>query len=163
MGKADLSDLNEMDPRVHAAAVAYQRGLYHLFMLKQDGGSDACTRGLRAYAAVFQLCAVHVLLDKTFTFQNLPHGLRRVVVNDDRPTRQKIDAAALVTHSLLTADRRNHNRKWPVGFSDGHPLRASAEVALRLFDRTVECRHTLLYRPFLLENGGKYEWMDCPP
>jgi len=150
-----------MDPRLHAAAVAYQRGLYHLFILKQDGDIDDYTRGLRTYAAVFQLCATHVLLDKTFTFQKLPGELRRVIVND-RPTRQKIDAAALVTHSLLTADARNGNRGWRVGFSDGHPLRASSELALGLFDRTVECRHTLLYRPFLLKGAGGYQWEDCP-
>jgi hypothetical protein len=26
----------------------------------------------------------------------------------------------------------------------------------------VECRHTLIYRPFLQESGGKYGWEDCP-
>jgi hypothetical protein len=43
----DLTDFNEPNHRVKSASAVYQKGIYHLFMLRNGESSDAYARILR--------------------------------------------------------------------------------------------------------------------
>ena len=55
-----------------------------------------------------------------------------------------------MTHSVF------ENGGWK-GFPVGHHLHSVSKLTLDLYDKTVEARHSLIYRPFMLANL----WEDC--
>lgn len=83
--------------------------------------------------------------------------LLKVLCRDlQNPTRHEIDPSALITHSVFENDD-----KWK-GFPVDHPLGASSKQALSLYKESVEARHNMIYRPFLLEERtGGILWQDC--
>lgn len=148
-----LSDFNDPIHRIQSASAAFQRGVYHLFVLQQACDHDIYSKVIRTYQATFQLCLTHLLLDLSFPIAySVPARLKKRCRDPAQPTRAEIDPAALVTHSVF------ENRTWHP--SPGSPFSSSGISALDLIGRTVEARHNLIYRPFLLERNGLH-WEDC--
>lgn len=155
-----FDDFNDHSHRESAASALFQKGAYHLFIVKQQE-SDAFARVLRLYQCLFQLCSALLLLDDSVDLnlkaQRLQGPLRRRCADSSNPSRREIDPAAVLTHSTFDT-----NGDWS-GFHAGHPLHAASTQAVALFRRVVEARHNLIYRPFLLaSSGGGSYWEDCP-
>lgn len=148
----NLSDFNDLSHRLSSATAAFQKGIYHLFFLSTMDSQEHFSKILRTYQCLFQLCLTYLLLDSSYKLdaKHLPSRLRKLCDDAEAPTRAEIDPAAIVTHSVF------ENRKWK-GLGKSHPLHLSSKGALDLYQRTVEARHNLLYRPFMLANY----WEDC--
>ena len=165
---SSLTDFDYSPHRTVAAAVALQKGVYHLFILRSDLHTDSYEQLLRSYQCVFELSVTLVLLDEAFSLnalvKHLPGPLRARCDDPKNPRRDELDPACLVTHSVF------ERHKW-AGFPTPHPLAPVGTEALNLFSRVVEARHNLIYRPFLLDGTkrpftaiegsfGPY-WEDC--
>ena len=160
---SSLTDFDYQPHRTVSAAVAFQKGLYHLFLLHNDQRTDIYELLIRTYQCVFQLCVTLLLLDETFSLTDLlntpaARGLaKKVCADPKKPGRNEIDPACVLTHSAI--------QKWS-GFTSTHPLVQSGVKARELLSRTVDARHNLLYRPFLLDRTdpgfdfGPF-WEDC--
>jgi hypothetical protein len=154
-----MSSLTDFDDQVHraqAAAAAFQKGVYQLFILRNERTTDSYDRLLRSYQCVFQLCVALVLVDERFTLnpivkRGLGNPLKRKCNDEKSPKRDELDPACVITHSVF------EKAIWK-GFPAGHSLAAVAIESLALHSRVNEARHNLLYRPFLL-NGP--HWEDC--
>jgi hypothetical protein len=156
----DVTEMNATnfdDPthRVESATVAFQKGLYHLFLIKKRSEPDIYGQVIRTYQCLFQICLTQLLLDSSFPLngelRHLSRRLRSLCQDPNRPTRSDLDPACLVTHSIF------ENRRWS-GFPIQHSLHSVSQLALDLYGRVVKARHNLLYRPFLLD--GLF-WEDC--
>lgn len=149
----DVKDLNEPGHRVMSASAVYQKGIYHLFMLKNKEASDAYARIIRIYQCIFQLCLTQLLLDMDYKLKpkDISPRLREHCRDGENPTRKEIDPAAIVTHSVFEKGR------W-TGAKRGHPLHEISKATIKLYKRVVEARHNLIYRPFMLAG---YFWEDC--
>jgi hypothetical protein len=149
----DLKDFNEPGHRVMSASAVYQKGIYHLFMLKNKEASDAYARILRVYQCLFQLCLTQLLLDRDYQLKprDISPRLKEHCRDRENPTRKEIDPAAIVTHSVFEKGR------W-TGAKRGHPLHEISKTTIKLYRRVVEARHNLIYRPFMLAG---YFWEDC--
>jgi hypothetical protein len=164
--KPALTDFDARYHRCASAAVSLQKGIYHLFMLRRQAttdlyATDLYAKVLRTYQCVFQICLALLLLDFDFSLnpmlKRIPPRLRRLCGNSNEPSREYLDPACVVTHSVF----ENGHRAWH-GFRQEHPLHSVAEDALALYRRIVDARHSLLYRPFLTDEGGRMFWRDCP-
>jgi hypothetical protein len=159
---SSLTDFDYQPHRTVAAAVALQKGIYHLFALRSDLEADNYSRLIRSYQSLFQVSLTLLLLDDAFSLNGLLKHLQGPVkarCNDpEKPRRDELDPACVVTHSVF-------GRKWR-GFPAAHPLAGIATEALHLYSRAVDARHNLLYRPFLLDNtrasSGDLEWAFGP-
>jgi hypothetical protein len=140
--------------RTQSASAVFQRGMYHLFTIEQGTDCDVYSSVVRSYQAVYQLCLTILLLDFTYALQGkrVSERLRARCADVNAPTCAEIDPAAIVTHSVF------ENRRW-AGPPHPSPLRIVAVRALDLINRIVEARHSLIYRPFLLDRGGLL-WQD---
>jgi len=70
-----------------------------------------------------------------------------------KPSRDKVDPSVALTHSDFGKGA------WE-GFPAGLPLHQASVTATALINRIVDPRHTVTYRPMLLEREGWY-WEDC--
>jgi hypothetical protein len=149
----DLTDFYEPSHRVMSASAVYQKGIYHLFMLKHREASDAYARILRVYQCLFQLCLTQLLLDMEYQLKSrdISPRLKEHCRDRENPTRKEIDPAAIVTHSVFEKGR------W-TGAKRGHPIHEISKKTIKLYKRVVEARHNLIYRPFMLAG---YFWEDC--
>lgn len=149
----DLTDFNEPSHRIMSASAVYQKGIYHLFMLKEGESSDAYARILRVYQCLFQLCLTQLLLDMEYQLKprDISPRLKEHCRDRENPTRKEIDPAAIVTHSVFERGR------W-AGARRGHPIHEISKRTIKLYKRVVEARHNLIYRPFMLAG---YFWEDC--
>lgn len=141
-------DFDNTTYRIKSASAVFQKGIYHLFILKEEKDSDIFSRVLRLYQTLFQLAITSRLLDfnSSLNFKrDPPRRLRKY---------KQIDPAAIVTHSMF--EDSGGKEFWP-GFPSGHPLHMSSMNLLKLLARVVDARHNLMYRPFMLENF----WEDC--
>lgn len=150
---ADLKDFNDVSHRVESASAVFQKGIYHLFVLKTRETPDVYARVLRMYQCLFQLCLTQLLLDLDYRLdpKGISKRLRQLCQDPKNPTRKEVDPAAIITHSVF------ENGKWP-GTSQGHHLETASKSAVGLYLRVVEARHHLIYRPFMLH--GPF-WEDC--
>ena len=158
---ATLNDFDNLNHRVESATVTFQKGIYHLFVLIKQPEKDVYSQIVRTYQCVFQICLSQLLLDKKYELnqrvRNLSRRLKKFCQKDNEPiqnvepTRKHLDPACLITHSVF------ENKKWN-GFPTGHPLFSVSQSALDLFNRVVDARHNLIYRPFLLD---QMFWEDC--
>jgi len=148
----DLSDFNNLNHRISSACATFQKGIYHLYFLVLHDSQDWYSRILRAYQCLFQLCVTQLLLDSDYRLdtKNIQKRLLKLCKNPDQPLRSEIDPAATITHSVF------ETHKWK-GLHKAHPLYSCSVNALSLYHKTVEARHNLIYRPFMLENY----WEDC--
>ncbi|HEX7997924.1 MAG TPA: hypothetical protein VF528_05995 [Pyrinomonadaceae bacterium] len=149
----DITDFNDTNHRIASASAAFQKGIYHLFMLRHRETSDYYAQILRAYQSLFQLCLTQLLLDMDHQLKSkdIPVRLRKLCWDRENPTRKELDPAAIVTHSVF------ENGRWE-GVKVGHPLRNVSKAAVKLYKRVVDARHNLIYRPFMLD--GPF-WEDC--
>jgi hypothetical protein len=149
------TNFDDRNHRVESATAAFQKGLYHLFLIKKRSEADMYSQIIRTYQCLFQICLSQLLLDSSFSLngklQHLPRRLRLLCLDPSRPTRSDLDPACLITHSIF------EDRKWAC-FPPQHPLYSVSKLALDLYGRVVDARHNLLYRPFLLD--GLF-WEDC--
>lgn len=149
---SSIIDFNDPDHRIQSASAAFQKGLYHLFILKKRETTDVFAQVLRLYQCLFQLCLTELLLDSDYDLNKvkIQPRLRNFCQNPEQPTRREIDPAAIVDHTTF------EKKKWR-GFRKGHPLEKVSKCTLELYARVVDARHNLVYRPFMLDN--LYE--DC--
>lgn len=150
---ADLKDFNDVGHRVASASAVFQKGIYHLFVLKTREAPDMYARVLRMYQCLFQLCLTQLLLDLNYRLDpdDMFKRLRQLCRDPKNPTRKEVDPAAVINHSVF------ENGKWR-GAPKGHHLEAASQSAIGLYLRVVEARHHLIYRPFMLD--GPF-WEDC--
>jgi hypothetical protein len=62
---SSLGDFNDPWHRIRSSSVAFQKGLYHVYLLGNGNDSDRFASVLRLYQCVFQLCNAMLLLDLT--------------------------------------------------------------------------------------------------
>lgn len=157
-----LTDFNYQPHRTVSAAVAFQKGIYHLFLLRRNQPNDCYEQIIRTYQCIFQLCVTLVLLDEAFLIslkdlQRLSASVKKLCSDPKNPRRNEIDPACVLNHSAIL--------NWP-GLISTHPLAQPAAEAKALVSRTADARHNLLYRPFLLDDtdpGFEFGpfWEDC--
>lgn len=149
----DITDFNDVAHRIESASAVFQKGIYHLFILKTSRITDIYEKVLRSYQCLFLLCLTQLLLDMNFSIRtsSIQKRLKNICSDPSQPTRKDIDPAALINHSIF------EDRKWN-GFLVNHPLNISSNDTLNLFDRVVNARHNIIYRPFLLDNSY---WENC--
>ncbi len=147
--KNNLRDFNNINHRTYSATARFQKGLYHLFMLRKSGTGDVFGKILRMYQCLFDLCSTQLLLDSDFKLKK-EKRLKRYCKDPGQPTRDKIDPAAILNHSTF-------GNNWK-GFKAEHYLFDVSQRTLRLHNRVVETRHNLIYRPFMLAD---LFWEDC--
>lgn len=149
----DVKDFNNISHRVASASAVFQKGIYHLFLLKTREAPDMYARVLRMYQCLFQLCLTQLLLDLDYKLnpKDISKRLRQLCQDPANPTRKEVDPAAIITHSVF------ENGRWP-GAPKGHYLEAASKSAVGIYLRVVEARHHLIYRPFMLD--GPF-WEDC--
>jgi hypothetical protein len=152
--RTDIYDFNDIGHRVFSATATFQKGIYHLFILKNEKSPEVFTKVLRLYQCVFQLCLTQLLLDANYKIngKKIQQRLRRDCKDPEKPTRNEIDPAAIVKHSVF--EEEGH---WK-GFPQEHPLYLISKESLVLIQKIVEARHSLLYRPYMLD--GPF-WKDC--
>lgn len=146
---SSLTDFDYQPHRTVAAAVAFQKGIYHLFVLRGNPQTDSYEKLLRSYQCIFQLGVTLVLLDEAFLLNallgHLPGPLKGLCGDPTNPRRDELDPACVITHSVF------ERSKW-AGFPKTHTLAPIGTEVLKLYERVVKARHNLLYRPFLLDN-----------
>src|SRR5439155_14344577 len=102
-----LTDFDYQSHRTVSAAVAFQKGLYHLFLLQNNQPNDSYEQLIRTYQCVFQLCVTLVLLDQAFSLTGLLNTpqmkgvAKRLCGDPEVPGRNEIDPACLLTHSAI--------------------------------------------------------------
>ncbi len=150
---SEITDFNDASHRIESASATFQKGLYQLFVLKYRPECDAFGYVVRMYQCMFQLCVTQLLLDFSFPLgpKQIPPQLRKSCKDPSKPTRREIDPSAIVNHAVF------ERKRWK-GFAAGHPLHLISGRTLQLYERVVQARHNLLYRPFLLD--GCF-WEDC--
>lgn len=149
----DITNFNDYWHRMRSASAAFQKGIYHLYFLSAQNAQETFSRIVRTYQCLFQLCLTHLLLDFDYALdaKNVQKRLRKLCKNPNAPTRSEIDPAAIITHTVF------EKKQWK-GWTASHALHESGKKALFLYHKTVDARHNLIYRPFMLEN----HWDDCP-
>lgn len=154
----DIKDFNDTGHRIDSATAVFQKGIYHLHFLKNQEGLDIFVRVLRTYQCLFQLCLTELLLDFSYQLRSssIPVPLKKHCSNPKEPTRSEIDPSAIVTHSVFEKGTKGY---WG-GPPKGHHLYTIGQRSLDLINKVIEARHNLIYRPFLLNRGGKF-WEDC--
>lgn len=148
-----IKNFDDFNHRIESATATFQKGLYHLFIVVKRRSTDVFAQVLRKYQSIFQLCLTQLLLDMSFSLngRRIQRRLReKFCKNPKSPTRKELDPAAIVTHHTF-------EEEWK-GFPDSHPLSMVSKNSLTLYQRVVEARHNLLYRPFLLAGSI---WEDC--
>lgn len=151
---SDMQDFNDVPHRIRSASATFQKGIYHLFMRKNQSKTDLFAVILGLYQCLFQLCLTQLLLDSDFSISSSDIRLRRLralCTDPNNPTRREIDPAAIVNHS--TFERQGNWR----GFRIDHSLHLSSVESLKLLQRISDARHNLVYRPFMLD----HLWEDC--
>lgn len=128
--------------RLWSSSATFQKGLYHLFLLKTNGDADAYARVLRTYQVLFFLVATGYLLSE----REIPKP------KNHEPA---ADPAGDLTHK--------HLRSWE-GFRRGHPMAVVSKQSVELLGKVWEARNNLIYRPYMFmqgegRNGGYFE--DC--
>jgi hypothetical protein len=150
----DLTNFDDRRHRVESATAAFQKGIYHLFVLQKRSDPDKYGQIVRVYQCLFQICLSQLLLDARFSLNRdtsrLPKRLRQLCRDPGQPTRADLDPACIVTHSVF------ENRKWN-GFPEEHPMCLASRHALSVYGQVVDVRHNLLYRPQMLDAY----WEDC--
>ncbi len=148
----DIIDFNDCWHRIRSASAAFQKGIYHLYFLSEPGKEEPFAGVLRIYQCLFQLCLTHLLLDFEYKLdiKKIDGRLRRLCKNRNAPSRSEIDPAAIIKHSVF------EKGQWE-GRVSRHPLHKGSKNVLTLYHRTVDARHNLMYRPFMLET----HWEDC--
>jgi hypothetical protein len=118
---SQITDFDDRMHRVESASAVFQKGLYHLFVLKKRYQVDIFSQILRVYQSLFQVCITQLLLDFDFSLNNryIHSRLTRRCKNPERPTRKELDPASIVTHTML-------ERTWK-GFQQEHPLKSASE------------------------------------
>ena len=152
---ARARDINDTEHRISSASGAFQRGMYHLYLLLRVGDVDEFGSALRMYQALFLLVLTMLLLDSRYvlTCRTLPRDLRdRSQGNPDGTT---VDPAVTVKHAVF--ENPDSARAWH-GFGGTHPLHQVSRQALDLLRKAVHTRHGMIYRPMLL--AGRH-WEDC--
>ena len=124
--------------RVLSASATFQKGLYHLLALKNIKPFDSFDVVLRKYQCIFLLGITQRLLDLKTEIKPNP--------------RYPKDPAAWIQHSTV--------EKWS-GFELGHSMREISQRTKDIFDRIVDARHNLIYRPEYLESESGWYWKDC--
>ncbi len=114
--------------RLWSSSATFQKGLYHLFLLKRDIDVDAYAGVLRTYQALFFLVATGYLLSNTEIPKPKDHG-------------PAPDPAADLGH--------RHLRNWG-GFPCDHPVAKVSKESVGLLKRVWHARSNLLYRPYML-------------
>jgi hypothetical protein len=150
----EMHDFNNIPHRIRSAGAIFQKGIYHLFILRYRDSTDLFASVIRIYQSLFQLCLTYLLLDSTFSIRSEDIRLKRLTklcTDPKRPTRREIDPAAVVSHSVFEP-----NGKWQ-GFPSSHVLHNGSIESLTLLQSTNEARHNLVYRPFMLD----HLWEDC--
>lgn len=152
----DVKDFNYDKHRVESASAVFQKSIYHLFVLNNGKATDVYEQVIRTYQCLFLLCLTQLLLDMNFPIssKNIQPRLKQLCINPQEPTRREIDPSALINHSVF------ENGNWK-GFPNDHPLEASSKNTLNLYKKSVESRHNMIYRPFLLDKLGSNHWEDC--
>jgi len=151
-------DFNDPEHRLESASAALQRGMYHLFIAERASSQDAFDHVLRLYQAVYGLCLTQWLLDDTVDINKKvkerqgDSRLKRLCPAGT--TRERVDPSYFADHSTFDSQ----NRKAWRGYGRRHPLRDASTAALDLYNKIVEARHNLIYRPFMLDGGF---WEDC--
>jgi hypothetical protein len=148
----DITNFNDYWHRIRSASAAFQKGIYHLYFLSGNDAQETFSKIVRTYQCLFQLCLTHLLLDFEYELdaKEIQGRLRNLCKSRNAPTRSEIDPAAIVKHSVF------ENKQWK-GRIASHPLHGSSKKALALYHKTVDARHNLMYRPFMLET----HWEDC--
>lgn len=150
----DIYDFNSVPHRIRSASATFQKGVYHLFILRHHESTELFASVIRLYQCLFQLCLTYLLLDSTFSIKSQDIRLKRLTklcADPKRPTRREIDPVAVVSHSVFEL-----NGKWQ-GFPHSHALHAGSINSLSLLQAVSDARHNLIYRPFMLD----HLWEDC--
>ncbi|MFH1353587.1 MAG: hypothetical protein ABIH68_08455 [bacterium] len=149
----NIENFNNTNHRIESASAVFQKGLYHLFILMKRKLKDPYERIIRIYQCLFQINLTQLLLDFDYQInsKHIPKRLKCMCRDPKRPTREDIDPASLINHSVF------ENNIWK-GFPQGHPMHKISKKSIMLYKNVVGARHNLLYRPFLLNN--RY-WEDC--
>jgi hypothetical protein len=149
------NDLNDKIHRIESSVAVFQKGLYHLFLLCKRKEIDLFSDIVRKYQALFQLCTTHYLLDFTASInpKKIPNRLKKLCMDQNNPTGEELDPAAVVTHSIF------ENGNWPT-IQPGSQLYTTSKASVGLISRVSEARHNLIYRPFLLQKSNVH-WEDC--
>ncbi len=146
----DEDDIQKKIHRAKSAAVVFQKGIYHLFMLSTHRFSDAFDRGLRLYQCAFSARLTQMLLD----FDGLK--FEEIKLSKVAKKRGEKDPSTIINHTLA--------KDWN-GFSSDHPLHEVSQDTKRIYDNVEEARHNLIYRPYYeyWEDSGStfYYWEDC--
>lgn len=151
---ADIYNFNNIPHRIRSASATFQKGVYHLFILRHNDITDLFASVIRLYQCLFQLCLTYLLLDSTFSIRSEDIRLKQLTkrcADPKRPTLQEIDPAAVVSHSIFEL-----NGKWQ-GFPQSHRLHNGSIKSLTLLQAVIDARHNLVYRPFMLD----HLWEDC--
>ena len=135
--------------RIESASAMFQKGIYHLFVLKNINYSDAFDRTLRLYQCMFWIRVALILLD--FEGEKFDRNMRKREIEWANR-----DPGAAILHSRAEK---------PTGFKKGHPLHKISQETLQLYKKVVDARHNLIYRPYYesRDMGGKSSWFweDC--
>ena len=73
-------------------------------------------------------------------------------VNINSKNLGKKDPAAGIQHKDI--------KSWD-GFPTTHPLSKVSKDTLNIFDRIINARHNIIYRPYYLDTDGGWYWEDC--
>src|SRR5437016_4660077 len=90
-----VMDLKAAYHQIKSASAIFQKGIYHLFVLKNESHNDLFAQVLRLYQSLFQLCMAYRLLDINVPLQpkgNLRKELRQF---------NEIDPAATIKHYMF--------------------------------------------------------------
>ena len=129
--------------RIWSAVASFQKGLYHLFLLRNRLDSDVYSRILRTYQTLFFLVAAGFLMD---TAREIPRPRHRELAPDP---------AGDLEHATL--------RRWP-GFQPGHPLESISKTSVTMLRAVWQARSNLVYRPYIQlvhEGGTRAFFEDC--
>ncbi len=150
----DITDFNDAAHRIESASAVFQKGIYHLFILRTNRVVDIYEKVLRVYQCLFSLCSTQLLLNMNYRFPRSSepkfNKFRKHCVNQNEITRKDIDPAAIIEHNDL------NKGNWQ--FPKNHKLGHSSQQTLRLYKRALNTRHNTIYRPFLLDNSY---WENC--
>ena len=132
--------------RINSAAAWFQKGIYHLFMLQEGKKSDAYSDTLRTYQCLYSLGVVQLLLD----YDRLNINLNELSKREQEWA--KIDLGSAMKHRMV------QNK---LGFPKEHLLHKVSKKTLSLFNRAIDARDNLIYRPFLHDKDNIWFWEDC--
>lgn len=150
---SDIKDFNDILHRINSASAMFQKGIYHLYFLRNEEETDTYAKVLRLYQCLFQLCLSQLLLD--FDYKLNPKWFPKPPKNSNELTRADIDPAATVKHNAFEKTQEGNFRWRP---RKTHRLYSISGESLELINNVVQARHNLIYRPYLLDDNF---WNDC--